>query len=419
MKLRLVALIFVIAVFSIPFCGCSRILDSLKKTGINDPDGLLPDWEMISSGKNWARYSSVTPEMAASYIDDCKEKGFTAIGPDSDGSSILIRNDTWIKMTETFEPNMEDGDSLISCIEIELFYSSGSSDGVSATRAKALIGRYLDTGCAVAAVLKRSPTGLLEEFGLSYYLCVVKEGKGAEHYMMSCLVGENGILEVVSPIGAIAADIDGDYENELIIHSFGPTSGVYTEEIDVIGVSNGVPYIEASRIFVMDYGRTGLKLTGDGAAFSLARNVYDIKTGKSHYEEAKLYPIRLDGINLTIELPEGDENGPRVWGAGHPYAHYDMDPSVDLEKGLAVIARRSSGGYSFALLPMDETELTPYQYNALTPKSADEISFLLDSYGLPRDKISVIIAELPAKDASSIRAATDAERAEILNLIGR
>lgn len=425
MKRSLSAILIFTMILFLAACpvGCG-IFDDTVRSQIDDPEGLLPDWELARSGA-WNHYNSVTGEMLDAYVDACREKGFSVIGSDESGETTMIRDDVWIVIEKTLESDAEADPPIYNCTELTLIRRpKAAKSGISDGRAMELIGLCLEEDETPVAVIERSTAGAAEDVGLKLFACVVTKNGGPEHCIASFLAGENGALPVEDNyghglLGLLAADVDGDGSDELLTRSYGPTSGVYTEVISAVGVSDGVPYIKASNIFTMEYGEISFEKTAEGAALKLAVNVWDPKKKEIVTAGPQLYPVMLDGINLTVDCPPNDENGPRDWGgSAFDYSYYDMREDIKLSNGLTVIARPMGGGYSFALLPTDSADMPIFKYNLLAPVGAEAIKGLLEGYALPAGDIFVVLADIPARDASSVRPASEAERGEIMALIG-
>lgn len=406
MKNRLLALALIVLTVGVPFAGC-------KKEGLKSASP-LPDWEYSSFNNDWYHYPDVTPEMLGEYIASAWENGFTVIGPDPEVRfTTLIRDGEWIEIID----NIAAG----AGVEIKLVReASNKRRGVSKSRAEELIRLCLEKDEQIASIMDRTPEGLFKDMGLSYFECTITENGGSDHFRPGFFVGENGAisaerLDMLN--GILVCDADGDGACEVITISYGPSSGVHTEQVTVIGVSEGVPYIKAADIFTMEHGKAALVKTEEGISFSLSKNVFDIKTQTNTYAEPVLYPIRVKEGSVAIDLPEGDKEGPRAWGgAAFGYSHYDQRD--ELSEGITLIARREGGSMRFAPLLTAEAELPLFGYNALKFISAEETARLLERYGLPAEKLSVRMADFPMRADSALREATAEEYERIAALVG-
>lgn len=406
MNKRILAMLLILAAVSAPLTGC---ISPKEEPAYGDVEGLLPDWKVSSSGEGWIEYSSATAEMIKAHAEKCRERGFKVLEYANGAAVTGICSETsWI---EIFDNSLGEGGAYLTYA----FPNKAASGKIGTERAKELICGLLEEGESIVSIAEGDSEAIAGA-GLTLFKCMTKSGPGEEFRALDYYVGENGAIEGRFD-RVFCTDIDGDGEKELLTTGLGPTSGLFTLRFGVVDIKEGVPCLAASRIFVMSWGEYGFTETEDGPAFSLAVNKYDLDSGKNITQEPVLYPISFEDGRIVLKNTEGGD-APAEWAPeGFEYSAYGMREDIDLSKGLTVVARPVESGYVYALCPTQSALMPPFRYNELAPVSGEVMSELLANYGLPKEKLSVLIVELPAKGDSSVRAATEEERAEILSSV--
>ena len=415
-KHMLAILIAALAVFT-AFTGCKKTAEPTVPISPGGPGSsggsggsVLPEWEEASSENGWRRYENVTDNMLEDYLDSSRERGCTVLGEVGGSGMIYV-----IDKGECVEisASSEEGFAEMRVIRT----SRKSSGGISEERAKELASLCLEKDEELAALIDLTPAELSAKAGLSYFEGLIT--RGGSNYRIGFFVGENGALTLRHSMltdRLLVIDADGDGSCDVLTMTFGPSSGIHTEELFLIGAAEGVPYLKTSGIFSMEHGQAGLSVKDGVAALSLSERNTGSAAQTQGTAEAALYPIRTEGGELVIDAP-ADSDGPAAWGgAAFGYSYYDQRD--ELSEGITLIARREDGSMRFAPLLTAEAELPLFGYNALKFISAEETARLLERYGLPAEKLSVRMADFPMRADSALREATAEEYERIAELVG-
>ncbi|MBR3383553.1 MAG: hypothetical protein IKG85_11045 [Clostridia bacterium] len=282
--------------------------DIPDNTEAPDPDALrfalLPDWGEGQDNGDWVYYSSVSKSRFNEYVELRMSEGFRQLAcSDSPDSLLLVRDGVCIDVV--YAPLSSSCNVMVT---IDKAVSGLDRENVIAQIRSAEYPRWNRDGFRGEPVLlfDITPEGIYDKTGLGFYRAVFEspaEGTQRRYEQGDFIVGESGAWNFMY-YDLIAADIDGDGNNEVITLSLGPTSGLFSIVLEVYGSDNGKLTREAVSAFTLKYGKISLS-AHDGKVYYVCSLQYLVPGKKeADFMEPVEFELSIENGRVMINDPE-------------------------------------------------------------------------------------------------------------------
>ena len=378
------------------------------------PDSVLalfPLWEenivdTYSTGfQHIANYRGITPDMVTGYIASQQDKGFQLLSHEKNPYEMaLYRTDCFITISDN-SASYGECRVCITCARESAYTLTGEDE-------QAFQQTFSELCCAVDI----SPDGLYDSSGMRLYSCLFKKinpttGYGLPNpFVEQFFLFGNGMAYRMDSYSLAWADLDRDGQIEIVSLFYGPTSGVFTERIEIYSVKDCIPYIRAAGIFNMEYGKTGLIRKDGSVYYRYARQNYFVSnTTKRQFDEPSLLPITF--ANGRVMLDGMESLGIAYWGA--PNGQYISSSYRNSEKlDITIYAWQENGEWLCVLTEAANDIESPDDLNYYAPMSLNAAAYVLREWNHPLlfpKKENIYITARPVKNKEDIRKASEEE----------
>lgn len=264
--------------------------NSIISSDLNDKS---PAYDLLSSEMRTLPLPALTPtysettalsfraaqtEAPEAYVRRLQDEGFTLL-ESAHNESGDYRCDTYILRR----------DDLLVRVEGSTYFTVRVTLDAPTLQDGALGAQEVEALCAKAQITpllltELTPDALFPRTGAQLFCAVCRsvgeEGDTLRRVYLLC--GENGVLplegllpEEVQPV---CGDLDGDGADEIVVWSYGPTSGLFTVRLSVYRMRGGVPEAVTDGVFVVNYAqRVALCAEPDGVFLRLDDELLPVK----------------------------------------------------------------------------------------------------------------------------------------------
>lgn len=264
--------------------------NSIISSDLNDKS---PAYDLLSSEMRTLPLPALTPtysettalsfraaqtETPEAYVRRLQDEGFTLL-ESAHNESGDYRCDTYILRR----------DGLLVRVEGSTYFTVRVTLDAPTLQDGALGAQEVEALCAKAQITpllltELTPDALFPRTGAQLFCAVCRsvgeEGDALRRVYLLC--GENGVLplegllpEEVQPV---CGDLDGDGADEIVVWSYGPTSGLFTVRLSVYRMRGGVPEAVTDGVFVVNYAqRVALCAEPDGVFLRLDDELLPVK----------------------------------------------------------------------------------------------------------------------------------------------
>lgn len=264
--------------------------NSIISSDLNDKS---PAYDLLSSEMRTLPLPALTPaysettalsfraaqtETPEAYVRRLQDEGFTLL-ESAHNESGDYRCDTYILRR----------DDLLVRVEGSAYFTVRVTLDAPTLQDGALGAQEVEALCAKAQITpllltELTPDALFPRTGAQLFCAVCRETgeEGDTLRRVYLLCGENGVLplegllpEEVQPV---CGDLDGDGADEIVVWSYGPTSGLFTVRLSVYRMRGGVPEAVTDGVFVVNYAqRVALCAEPDGVFLRLDDELLPVK----------------------------------------------------------------------------------------------------------------------------------------------
>lgn len=264
--------------------------NSIISSDLNDKS---PAYDLLSSEMRTLPLPALTPtysettalsfraaqtETPEAYVRRLQDEGFTLL-ESAHNESGDYRCDTYILRR----------DDLLVRVEGSTYFTVRVTLDAPTLQDGALGAQEVEALCAKAQITpllltELTPDALFPRTGAQLFCAVCRsvgeDGDTLRRVYLLC--GENGVLplegllpEEVQPV---CGDLDGDGADEIVVWSYGPTSGLFTVRLSVYRMRGGVPEAVTDGVFVVNYAqRVALCAEPDGVFLRLDDELLPVK----------------------------------------------------------------------------------------------------------------------------------------------
>lgn len=264
--------------------------NSIISSDLNDKS---PAYDLLSSEMRTLPLPALTPaysettalsfraaqtETPEAYVRRLQDEGFTLL-ESAHNESGDYRCDTYILRR----------DDLLVRVEGSAYFTVRVTLDAPTLQDGALGAQEVEALCAKAQITpllltELTPDALFPRTGAQLFCAVCRsvgeDGDTLRRVYLLC--GENGVLplegllpEEVQPV---CGDLDGDGADEIVVWSYGPTSGLFTVRLSVYRMRGGVPEAVTDGVFVVNYAqRVALCAEPDGVFLRLDDELLPVK----------------------------------------------------------------------------------------------------------------------------------------------
>lgn len=223
-------------------------------------------------------FRAAQPETPEAYAQKLQDEGFTLLESAHDESGDY-RCDTYILRR----------DDLLVRVEGSTYFTVRVTLDAPTLQDGALGTQEVEALCAKAQITpllltELTPDALFPRTGAQLFCAVCRSAgeDGDTLRRVYLLCGENGVLplegllpEEVQPV---CGDVDSDGADEIVVWSYGPTSGLFTVRLSVYRMRGGVPEAVTDGVFVVNYAqRVTLCAEPDGVFLRLDDELLPVK----------------------------------------------------------------------------------------------------------------------------------------------
>lgn len=264
--------------------------NSIISSDLNDKS---PAYDLLSSEMRTLPLPALTPtysettalsfrtaqtETPEAYVQRLQDEGFTLL------ESAHYKNDDYRCDTYVLQH-----DDLLVRVEGSTYFTVRVTLDAPTLQDGALGAQEVEALCAKAQITpllltELTPDALFPRTGAQLFCAVCRETgeEGDTLRRVYLLCGENGVLplegllpEEVQPV---CGDLDGDGADEIVVWSYGPTSGLFTVRLSVYRMRGGVPEAVTDGVFVVNYAqRVALCAEPDGVFLRLDDELLPVK----------------------------------------------------------------------------------------------------------------------------------------------
>lgn len=272
-------------------------------SSVGEPPFSLPDAEPVQDSRRYS-YTGVSSECYSSFLTDLRADGFSHVPMKF--SDFLLRDDCMIFSRY----NKSDGSLAVSWYQKSHY---APEKGITADEAKAVLTPDGSLSKIPLCPIDVTPEGFCERtggqmFAVPYYSYDNFKSSGEANLICEdnewyackvCYVNGDEVSAATMECAAVC-DIDGDGGSDVLLLSFGPTSGLFTFEVKCI--TNHGTYFGCFQSDPSDFGFNSKdgKLVIEGDGYPDAHHCYEVRLAES------------DGQRIVMLYENGEEL--ETWG---------------------------------------------------------------------------------------------------------